>query len=659
MCGICGFVGYPEEKDFLSTMLSTLVHRGPDDYGTYTQPGIALGHTRLSIIDLTTGHQPIHNEDNTLWIVFNGEIYNYLELREDLIKKGHRFYTKSDTEVIIHLYEEEGEDFVKHLNGEFAIALWDVPRQRLLLARDRLGIRPLYYYSKGGLFLFASEIKALLATGLVDRQFNHLALDNYITLRYVPGNDTLFQGVHKVPPASILTYHKGGFNISSYWELHYQPKRRPHNALEEEFNCLLEDSVKKRMMSEVPLGALLSGGVDSSIIVALMTRYSKGSVKTFSIGFGTDIDELDEAKVIADYLGCDHQELATEKQDYMLLPKIVWYMDEPLGDAIIIPTYLLTQATARKVKVVLTGEGADEVLGGYVHQFAMHFGDRYNNAVPRYLQGVNLALLRFLPLSLLEKFFPYPARLGTKGKTKLLDYLSHLESTSRAYLDLAGLFSDQEKEGLFTRDFLDTVAGDRKLEEELDLYLGSKDLSPNFLDRVIELDRSHWLPNYTLFKQDRLTMAHSVEGRVPFLDHRLVEFCAQAPAEFKLHGRTTKYLLRRAAERLLPQKTAWAKKKSFYIPIEKCFDSKFYDFIRDVLNPTTIKNRGIFNWEYIERLISPAEGLEFLNNKRLMAILILEIWFKVFMDREESVQYNRKGVAESCPPVGVPNLYAK
>ncbi|MEE9584235.1 MAG: asparagine synthase (glutamine-hydrolyzing), partial [Candidatus Brocadiales bacterium] len=463
MCGICGFVGHPEEKGLLSSMQSTLVHRGPDDNGTYVQPGIALGHTRLSIIDLATGHQPIHNEDNTLWIVFNGEIYNYLDLREDLVKKGHQFYTKSDTEVIIHLYEEEGEDFVRHLNGEFAIALWDVPRQRLLLARDRLGIRPLYYYSSGGLFLFASEIKALLVTGRIEKQFNHLALGDYLTLRYVPGNDTLFQGVRKVPPASILIYEKSGFNISSYWGLSYQPKMRSHEELEEGFCSLLEDSVKRRMMSEVPLGAFLSGGVDSSVIVALMTRYSSEPVKTFSIGFGTDIDELDEAKVIADYLGCDHEELVTGKQDYTLLPKIVRQMDEPLGDAIIIPTYLLAQATARKVKVVLTGEGADEVLGGYVHQLTMHFGDKYNNAIPGYLQDANLALLRFLPPSVLERFFPYPARLGVKGKTKLLNYLSHLKSASRAYLDLAGLFSDQEKEELFTRDFLDNIAGDGTL----------------------------------------------------------------------------------------------------------------------------------------------------------------------------------------------------
>lgn len=632
MCGICGFVGYPEEKDLLGTMLSTLVHRGPDDNGTYIQPGIALGHTRLSIIDLTTGHQPIHNEDNTLWIVFNGEIYNYLELREDLIKKGHRFYTQSDTEVIIHLYEEEGEDFVKHLNGEFAIALWDVPRQKLVLARDRLGIRPLYYYSKGELFLFGSEIKALIATGIVDKKLDYNALDRYITLRYVPGKDTLFRGLYKLPPASLLVYQETGFRISSYWRLDYHPKIAPPRELEEEFYHLLEDSVRRRLMSEVPLGALLSGGLDSSTIVALMARHSHEPVRTFSIGFGTDIDELEEARAMANHLGCEHQELIVKKQDYQLLPKILWHMDEPLGDAIIIPTYILAEATARRVKVVLTGEGADEILGGYVHQLTMHLGHGYGRLVPEYIQYLNLNLLKLLPLKILERLFPYPAKLGVKGKTKFLNYLSHLQKKGLAYLDLAGLFSPEEKQELFTPDFLDLLRNQEPLEKELDLYLNNPNIDTHFLNRVIELDLNHWLPNYTLFKQDRLTMAHSLEGRVPFLDHRLVEFCAHVPASLKLQGLTTKYLLRKAAERLLPEKTAWGKKKSFYIPTEKCFDEKFSNFLHEILDPSAIRKRGIFNWRYIERLLYPTRSLEFLDNKRLMTLLILELWFKIFID---------------------------
>lgn len=633
MCGICGFVGL-ENRELIKKMTAILAHRGPDDFGFYFGKDVCLGHRRLSIIDLEKGHQPIFNEDKTMCVVYNGEIYNYLSIRHSLEQKGHRFYTNSDTEAIVHSYEESGEDCVKEFNGMFAFALWDSRKRKLLLARDRLGIKPLYYYTKDNKLYFASETKSLLLTG-VSEEIDFEALDSYLMLRYVPHERTMFKAISKLSPASVLTYQNSKPIIKKYWSLEYIKNNWKENDAIEKFHNLLEDSIKLRLMSDVPLGAYLSGGVDSSSIAYLMTRFVSGPIKTFSIGFGTDIDEVERAREISRFLGSEHTELFVEKGDFELLPQIVWNMDEPLGDSIVIPTYILSRETSKKVKVVLTGEGADEILAGYIHHRVMNYIDKYNRFTPHLLKKTVTSLIRKTPLEFMEKFFLYPSKLGTKGKAKLIRYLQTQGSSLNSYIELVSLFSNEEKTFLYTKEAYQKIKEKRAADLNFDILFHDDKTNRGFLDRIIDLDMRNWLPNYTLFKQDKLTMANSLEGRVPYLDYRLVEFCATTRDNFKFRGLSDKYILRKSASRILPDSVAKAKKKAFYFPIEKCFDEKFDLFVRDILNESTIKKRGVFNWDYITTLLAHIRGPELIDNKKIMALLILEIWFRTFIDLKE------------------------
>jgi len=624
MCGICGFVGF-KDKDLIQEMTSRLTHRGPDDHGFYLGDDICLGHRRLSIIDLKTGHQPMFNEDKSLCVVCNGEIYNYKAIRDILKKKGHYFSTNSDTEVILHSYEEFGEDFIKQFNGMFAFALWDNKERKLILARDRLGIKPLYYYKEGNKFYFSSEVKSLLLTGM-SKEIDFTSLDHYLSFRYTPYERTMFKSVSKLDPASMLVYKDSKISINKYWSLEYKKENISKKQAADKFYSLLEDSVRLRLMSDVPLGVYLSGGVDSSAITSLMSKFASGAVKTFSIGFGTDIDEVNRARQISNLLGSEHTELFVEKEDFNLLHQIVWNMDDPLGDAIIIPTYLLSKKTSKKVKVVLTGEGADEILAGYIHHKAMNLINKYNSHTPAFLKKAIITCLRKTPSGLIDRFFPYPSKLGQKGKSKLINYLETLNSDCNSYKELVSLFSEDEKRLLCTDEFYnssDRIGSPICFNETID----------GFLDRIIDLDMNNWLVNYTLFKQDKLTMANSLEARVPYLDHRIVEFCASLPDNFKFNQFKDKYILRKSSSRFLPHSVSYAKKKAFYFPIEKCFDDRFNVFVKDILNESSVKKRGILSWDYVKTLLSGVESLELIDNKRVMALLILEIWFREFIDK--------------------------
>jgi asparagine synthase (glutamine-hydrolysing) len=630
MCGICGFVGFVDEA-LLQRMTHALRHRGPDDDGFYLGNRVGLGHRRLSIIDLETGKQPIFNEDNTIAIVLNGEIYNYLELRRRLEKRGHIFRTQTDTEVIVHLYEEMGERCVEELNGEFAFAIWDDGKQSLLLARDRLGIRPVYYYSINETLIFSSELKSLLLWEKTPRVINRIALDCYLTLRYIPANMTMFAGIEKLPPASVLSFKNGKTRIERYWSVRLQEEpRQSLKASEDRLFEMLKDSVRLRLMSDVPLGAYLSGGIDSSSIVGLMAEMSSTPVKTFTVGgFGGEADEASQARRIADHFGTDHHELIIGKQDYDLLPRIMRHMDSPIGDAIIIPTYLLAQETSKHVKVVLSGEGADEILAGYVHQLSMRFGELYRRALPKPLQAAVHYTIRHTPSTCLNLLFRYPAKLGSKGKERVSNYLTALsnESPAQCFLVLASLFTQQERKNLYSDDFRQ-AADDNGLQSRMDAALAEQG---GFLNKLLVYDLENWLPDNTLIKQDHLSMANSLEARVPFLDHRLVEFCCGLPERFKIRGTVQKYLLRKAVARLLPSQTAKAPKRAFYFPIERVFGDEFSDYVRDNLTSQRFTSRGIFNKEAVARF-SHMRSSELIDNKQLMAVLILEIWFRTFWD---------------------------
>ncbi len=634
MCGIAGFTGFRDNK-LIRKMTEILAHRGPDESGYYLDDEASLGHRRLSIIDLETGRQPIHNEDKTLWIVFNGEIYNYLELREELLRLGHRFYTRSDTEVVVHSYEEWGRDCLKRFNGEFAFALWDKRKKELFLARDRLGIRPLYYTLLNGKLLFASEIKSILQHPEFKVELNFQAIDAYLTLRFIPRELSIFKGIEKLAPASYLVFKNGQAFTGKYWEI--MPEINSGKSLSdylEGFYDLLKDAVKLRLRSDVALGAHLSGGVDSSSVAYLAQKLSEGRLKTFVIAFGTDIDETKASRRVADFLGTEHYELYVKPEDFNLLPKIIWHFDEPLGDPIIIPLYLLARATREKVKVVLTGEGADEILGGYVHQVTLYYFDLYRRSFPSFFDRFILkTLIKITPLPILDRFFPYPASLGERGKERVLDFVSCLRNQGESYLTLASLFSPRDKESLYTLEFSQLVKREGSLKEEIESWL-EKPAKASFLDRLLHYDISRWLPDNQNFKQDRVTMANALEARVPFLDHRLVEYSFTLPAYLKISRLENKILLRRTFEDKLPAEVAWRKKQPFFIPVEKCFKEGFDDFIRSILSPEAVKKRGYFKYSYIEKVLRELEGSALLYNKQLMALVILELWHQIFVDKE-------------------------
>ncbi|MCL4503901.1 MAG: asparagine synthase (glutamine-hydrolyzing) [Deltaproteobacteria bacterium] len=632
MCGICGLAGF-HDPDLLRRMTAVMRRRGPDGEGFFETPYISLGHRRLSIIDLQTGSQPMFNEDSTICVVFNGEIYNYLELREDLENQGHRFATTSDTEVILHAYEESGGDFLKKLNGEFAIALWDTRHRRLLLARDRLGIRPLYYSFRDKRLVFASELRALLCWNPAAGPLSPLALDCYLSLRYVPSALTLIEGTEKLGPGCLLLLENDRLAVSQYWTP-APPDLRGYsdddcNAL---FGDLLKDSVKLRMRSDVPLGAYLSGGIDSAAIVSLMQSMTPLPVRTFTIGgFGEDADERREAASLARHFGTEHRELSISAENYELLPEAVGHLSSPIGDAIILPTFLLARETSKEVKVVLSGEGADEILAGYIHHLALTNGHALEGLVPRFGLQLLRAGCSLVPATALNAVFPYPAALGRKGKTRLLAYLDALIAGDRGlqYLSLARLFNPAEKQELCAGDWARRAGAEAFFLSRLRSALSGDD---RYIYRLLRFDLQNWLVDYTLAKQDALTMANSLEARVPYLDHRLVELALGLPARLLIRGLNNKIVLRRAMRGLLPERTVKARKKAFYIPTERCFGSAFDNFVRDVLLSRRFRERGLFDLRFVERRLDRVRSAELVENKQIMALLLLELWMRAHID---------------------------
>ncbi|MBN1899542.1 MAG: asparagine synthase (glutamine-hydrolyzing) [Spirochaetes bacterium] len=630
MCGIAGFVGI-NNRSLLLKMLNIIRHRGPDHTGYYFKNNIGAGSVRLSIIDTSSkGHQPIYNEKKTIFTVYNGEIYNFHELKENLIAKGHKFYSNTDTEVIVHLYEEYGTDFVNHFNGMFGIALFDLVKKKLILVRDRLGIKPLYYRQLPKGLLFSSETKSMLyfEKPPLDRK----ALDNYLTYRYVTDNErTMFEGINKLLPGEMLIYNFENYTLKKkfYWKLEDSLTNLNLNRHEkyEYFYDLLRDSVKKRLISDVPLGAFLSSGVDSSLIVAIMSSFSNQPVKTFSIGFGTDIDETQDVKWFTDRIGTDHYQLGVDKEDISLLEKITWYFDEPLGDAIIIPMYMLSRFARKKVKVVLTGEGADEIFSGYIHHFALYYGTKANRFMPGPLKKIFFYILKNTPVKLLNHFFPYPAFLGESGKQKLLQYFQKIDDIQNSYFSLTTLFSPEEKKQLYSQDFQD---------ERLPSGIDKNIRSIHQMDDVPLYDIKHWMADNILFKQDRTSMAVSLESRVPYLDHRIVEFMMSLSLDEKIKAFTSKAFLRKVSGKVLPRQISQRPKKAFYIPIDKIFGKQFYSLLKDTLSKQNIVKRNIFNYTGIKSVLDEfnKSSKEVLYTKQLMALFILELWFQNYVDKE-------------------------
>ncbi len=633
MCGICGFVGIADDGALLRAMTASITHRGPDSDGHFLEGDVGLGMRRLSIIDVAGGDQPIANEDGALVIVFNGEIYNYQPLRELLLARGHRLKTHSDTEVVLHLFEDEGPACLDRLNGMFAIAIWDRNRRRLFIARDRLGVKPLYYAHLGARFLFGSECKAIQRWRGFQPTLDPAAVDDYLALRYVPGPGGMFKEMRKLPAGHWMTVEQGTVHVERWWRPECYPGPWPNTDEEylEGWAEHFERSVRMRLISEVPLGAYLSGGVDSQTITAVMARQGANPVRTFTVGFDFQHDELAEAAATAKLLGCDHTEVTCRASDIALLPKIVWHMDEPLGDPIVIPMFQLAREAKRKVTVILAGEGADETLGGYLFHRALLDGHRLARVVPRALRrGLLAPLVRAVPAGLLDLAFDYPAALGQRGKLKVADFLGLLDPAQlpEAWRHLISLFDPRDTAALYAPGFRAGVAASRVTGAAPVL-----DGTP-WLNRIIDLQFDHWLPDDILTKQDKLSMASGVEVRVPYLDYQLVEFALRLPPRLKIRGRTNKWVLRRFAERHLPAPAAQRKKVPFYVPFEKFIsDPSFQEMTADCLSERTVRERGLFRPEAVAKLRQQTHAGEFIFAKQVFSLVTLELWFRMAVDR--------------------------
>jgi asparagine synthase (glutamine-hydrolysing) len=621
---MCGFAGCwsNASADVVMPLALRLRHRGPDGDGVYVAPDrrVAFGHRRLAIVDLCAGDQPMSNEDGTIWIGFNGEIYNHLEIRRELERAGHRYRTASDTETLIHAYEEFGEAFVTRVNGEFSLVLYDERRGVALLARDRLGIRPLFYAEHQGRVYFASEVKALLEIPGFSPDVDRQALDQYLSLRYSFGEQSMLAGVRRLPPGHTLRLDVRGARPQPFWRLPTEQRAMPLEAAAAEFDRLLAESVRLRLMSDVPLGMYLSGGVDSGVILALMAREASQPVRTFSIGFGLPLDETDVAADLARRFGASHTEVRLPTNAYEALPDVVTGLDEPLGDIITLPTYFLSRTAKQHVKVVLTGEGADEIFGSYVHQYTLTRYAQYRRWCPRPLRALAPAVVDNMPLGVLNKLFPYPESLGEAGRRRVSTFLREAES-GRAYLTLVELFSREQKAELMTADWRSSASWEA-------LFDSSAWPESRYLESVIDLDCRYWLPDYTLFKQDRLTMANSIEGRVPFLDHRLVEFVVGLPASYKARNGMLKYLLREVATRYLEPQRARAKKAAFYLPVRRFFGADFDGFVRDTLSESSVRRDGFFNPRAVSQVVTAGLTDSLLESKRLIALLMFTLWIR-------------------------------
>lgn len=632
MCGICGVYNYlskaPVEQSVLKRMNEALYARGPDDEGYFVEGYIGLANKRLSIIDVEGGRQPIFNEDGKICIVYNGEVYNYLELRKELEEEGHMFKTKTDTEVIVHLYEEYGEDCVKFLQGMFAFAIWDSKEDKLLLARDRFGIKPLAYSDVAGRLIFASETKAIVQDDSIKKDIDFEAVHYYLTYLSVPSPLTIYKGIKKLPPASILICQNGKIIEKRYWSI--EPKRLKFNTFEEYgdmFYKLLKDSVKMQLMSDVPLGAFLSGGVDSSSVVGLMSQLSSQPVKTFSMGFEEkEYDELKYARFIAKRFNTEHYELVMTPKDIGRMENLIWNLDEPHGDSSALASYLVSKLAAPHVKVVLTGVGGDELFAGY-HAYVADKLSIYHSILPKMLTQKAIPNL----ISHIKLDTQKPSNMRRILRFLKFAHLSFGERHTK-WMTLLG-FDDDEKVELYS-DFL------RSRTEGLDSFVVTSEyfdrgeiLGLDYLNTAMFVDLNTYLNNDVLQQVDRMTMANSLEARVPFLDHKLVEFAFAIPSNLKLRGLTLKHFVRKSMKGLLTDEIVYREKHGFGVPIREWFKS---DFIRqntnEFLNDSSIKRRGFFKAEYVRRLINEHAHSEVDNSHKLWLIMILEIWCRRFLD---------------------------
>ncbi|MGH8371273.1 MAG: asparagine synthase (glutamine-hydrolyzing) [Gammaproteobacteria bacterium] len=617
MCGIAGIVSFgskPVQQQEVRSMCAAMQHRGPDQDGFYIGEHVGLGMRRLCIIDLETGQQPLQNEDGTVKVVMNGEIYNYMELRKDLEQRGHRFYSQTDTETLVHLYEEYGTDCVTKLRGMFALALWDERKKMLFLARDRIGIKPLFYAEVGGRFAFGSELKVLLQLPELERGFNWQSVGHLFGGLSTPAGESIVAGVHKLEPGHTLVLSPGKPpTVSRYWDVQFEPDYT-HNEtyLAEQLRELLEESVKLHLVSDVPLGAFLSGGLDSSAIVACMARQSTSPVRTFSIGFHEQgYNEARYARRVANQFGTEHHELMVDPDIEDLVEDMAWYLDEPFGDSSAIPTYLVSRLASEQVTVVLSGDGGDELFAGY-EKYQVEGKERRYEYVPAPLRKI----LGCIGNGMSE---------GAKGR----NFLRHFAlSGAERYLDAITLFKVDQQRCLFNPEVSEIILRNGLWHDEVKTLTRT---NLDWLSTLQYLDMKSYLPLDILTKVDRMSMANSIETRVPLLDHKLVEFAAKIPPEFKLRNGVSKSIFKRAMRGILPDEIIDRRKHGFAVPLGAWFRGRLTGFVHDLLLSGTCVQRGLFNPDYIRQLLRIHETGRNMDS-HLWTLISFELWCRTFMD---------------------------
>ncbi|HYP28400.1 MAG TPA: asparagine synthase (glutamine-hydrolyzing) [Blastocatellia bacterium] len=669
MCGICGIYEYggaePNvDAEVVARMRDTMTHRGPDDAGVYVTPDrrVGLGHRRLSIVDLSpAGHNPMSNEDGRVWITFNGEIYNHETLRAGLVERGHVYRSRTDTETIVHLYEERGLDFVNEIEGDFAIALWDDQARRLVLARDRIGVKPLYYAISGGRILFASEIKALLAHPSVGREVNEQALYHYLTFLTTPAPDTLFAGIHKLPSGCLLTCDsRGEVRLTRYWdaiasdEKAAEMKRRSEDELADELRRLLSESIEKRMMSDVPFGVFLSGGVDSTANVALMSRLMSQPVRTFTVGFSDTpaFNELEEARAVAREYGTDHHEIVISQKEFLdFLPRLVFHQDEPIADPVCVPLYYVSRlAKQTGTTVVQVGEGADELFCGYTDY--THYLKFYDRAW-RHLSRLPSPVRRAVASSLLSVYGAGSWALPPRWGKIVPDLLRRLASGEELFWSGAFVFDETHKQKLLSpamkRRLADASNGDPNgpsshavVLEDLNRLLAARPHADQ-LERMIYQELKLRLAELLLMRVDKITMATSVEARVPFLDHRLVEFAVAIPRAMKYRGGETKHVLKRSLRGIVPESVLGRRKKGFGAPINDWMFDGLGGFVEDTLLNSSLNRREVFDMGYLKELLRQQREGKVNYSFFLWSLLNLTLWYERWVEGS-----GRESGAESC-----------
>jgi len=627
MCGICGIIGF-EDKNLIKRMCEVMSHRGPDDSGIFSDQNVVLGHRRLSIIDLVTGHQPMSNEDGSIWIVFNGEIYNYLELREQLEKEGHRFATASDTESIIHSYEEYGEYCVQKLRGDFSFAIWDGTKKKLILARDRMGVKPLFYTQIDRNLIFASEIKAILQYTNVVPRVNHQSLHYILTLRFIPGEDTMFEGIKKLLPGHILIYENGKIKIHKYWDLTVNTTTEKNEEYYiKNIQRLFKKAVERRLMSDVPLGVLLSGGIDSSSIVAVMSKLVSEPLKTFSMGFGEATDELNDAQRVADQFETDHNDMIVNLAEVAeLLPTMIWHADEPIVN---LPQgYMICRLASKHVKVVNSGNGGDELFAGYVRY---KYLDKTVNSNNIFLRGIKAKMFSNL-ISLIVKL---QLKIGSPMSyeyRRRFQFICSLNDKKKLYLLTRNALNvEDEKEKIYSKEIIS-----KNLKSVNDYFEPFFVTNNNFLDQVLVTEFKTKLVDDLLLSEDRVSMAHSLESRVPFLDTDLVEFAFTIPPHLKLKNGATKYIFKKAMSNVLSDEILNKPKQGFAFTPSSLFKNSLKEYAEIFLSEEIIQKRGYFNYDYIHRILEhPITPKLKWHYNFIMRLIAVEIWHRIYIDQDD------------------------